>query len=56
MREDWIDWRRDIIVVLRHESCTKGRDGGICGHCRNAAEQMVEHNPGLSIKNAESML
>lgn len=56
MREDWIDWRRDMIVVPRHQHCLKGRDGGICGHCRMAAEQMVEHNAGLSLADAEAML
>jgi len=56
LKEEWIDWHRGMIVIPRHESCTDGRDGGICGHCRNAAEQMVEHNPGLSIDEAERMM
>ena len=56
LTEDWIDWHRGMIVIPRHESCTDGRGGGICGHCRGAAEQMVEHNPGLGIDEAERMM
>jgi integrase len=56
LREEWVDWHRGMIVVPRHEECTDGRDGGICGHCRNAAKQMVDHNPGLSQSAAEDMM
>lgn len=44
LKEDWVDWRRNMIVIPRHEQCTKGRGGGVCGYCRSCAEQMVEHN------------
>lgn len=42
MTADWIDWRRRMIVVPRHEECTNGRGGGICGYCRQNAQQMAE--------------
>lgn len=56
LKEDWIDWHRNMIKIPRYEKCTDGRDGGICGHCRNAAEQMVDHNPGLSLEVAEDLM
>lgn len=56
LKEDWIDWHRGMLCIPRHESCTDGRDGGICGHCRGAAKQMVEHNPGLTTDAAEEMM
>jgi len=39
MSDDWIDWRRSMICIPRHDPCAKGRDGGICGHCRQNAAQ-----------------
>lgn len=56
MKEDWIDWHDGMIDIPRHAECTDGRDGGICGHCRGAAEQMVEHNPGLTLDEAEELM
>jgi len=42
MDESWIDWRRSMIVVPRHDPCTKGRDGGICGVCKQHIEQKAD--------------
>ena len=56
MSEEWIDWRREMIQIPKYERCHNGRDGGICGHCRQAAKQMVEHNDGLDLETAESMM
>jgi len=39
--KDWIDFDNKILTIPSHERCTDGRDGGICGHCRGAAEQMA---------------
>lgn len=52
MKEDWIDWRRNMIEIPRHEECTKGRDGGICGYCNSMAEQIVEYNENVTIDDA----
>jgi len=52
MTAEWVDWRRNMIVVPEHEPCTKGRDGGPCGYCRQQAEQRVEHNPGMTLDEA----
>lgn len=39
MDEEWIDWRRSMIVIPRHYGCEKGRDGGVCGQCKQSARQ-----------------
>lgn len=52
MTEDWIDWRRNMIVVPRHQKCAKGRDGGMCAYCRNKAAQKVAHNDELTSEAA----
>jgi integrase len=52
MREDWVDWRRNMVVVPRHEPCEKGKDGGPCGYCRQQAQQRVEHNDDLALDDA----
>jgi len=52
MTEEWIDWRRRMIVIPAHEPCGKGRDGGLCGYCRQLAEQRAEHNADVSIDEA----
>jgi integrase len=41
--EDWIDWRERMIVIPRHDECTKGKDGGLCGSCWQSVRQRVEH-------------
>jgi integrase len=55
MTEDWLDTRRNMIVVPRHEECTKGDDGGICGACRMMAKQRVEHNPDMEYDDAHDL-
>lgn len=56
LQESWIDWRNDMIEIPRHHTCTKGKDGGICGNCRQAAKQMCEYNEGLDMDTAESLM
>ena len=51
MRESWINWDRGMIEIPRHQPCEKGRDGSKCGYWQ-AAEQMVDHNPGLDFETA----
>jgi len=41
----WIDQERQMIRIPEHHACTKGRDGDLCGYCRQAIEQRVRHNP-----------
>lgn len=56
LKAEWIDWDREMIEIPRFEQCTDGRDGGICGHCRQSAKQMVEHNPGVTQEAAEAAM
>ena len=51
MQSDWINWRRRMVEIPLHEPCEKGKDGGICGYCRQNAEQRVEYN-SLSLAEA----
>jgi len=52
MREEWINWRRRMIEIPRRDPCSKGRDGGICGYCRQLAEQQAKHNDDVSLEKA----
>jgi len=54
MKESWIDWRRNMIVIPRVDECSKGRDGGICGSCMQHAEQRAEHND-ISLEEAKDL-
>ena len=45
----WIDWKRQMIRVPSHDQCTKGRNGGLCGYCRQAVQKQVDsHEQGAS--------
>lgn len=52
LREDWIDWRNEMIVIPEHQPCRKGRDGGICGYCQQLARQRVEYADELTMDEA----
>lgn len=52
MREDWIDWRRNMIEIPRYEPCDMGKDGTICGSCRAAAQQKTEYNADVTFEEA----
>lgn len=39
---DWIDLDRRMVDVPEHDECTKGKDGGVCGYCRERAAEHVE--------------
>lgn len=46
LREEWIDWRNEMIVIPDHDACDMGADGGVCGYCRQMARQRVEYADG----------
>ncbi|MUV59763.1 tyrosine-type recombinase/integrase [Halobacterium sp. CBA1126] len=52
IREDWVDWEREVINVPRYEPCDKGEDGGVCGYCVKAAEQACEYDEDLTMDEA----
>lgn len=39
---EWIDTDRRVIEIPEHDPCTKGKDGGVCGYCRERAREHVE--------------
>jgi len=56
LREEWVDWETDTIQIPHHDPCDFGRDGEVCGYCRQCAKQRVEHNDGdLSLDDALGM-
>jgi len=47
----WIDREQQMILIPKHQDCTKGRDGGICGYCRQAVKQRMNHDPDEQFEN-----
>jgi len=43
IHEDWVNWRRRMIEVPKHDPCDKGKDGGLCGSCKQAVRQKVDY-------------
>jgi len=37
----WIDWKRQMIRIPAHDQCTTGRNGGVCGYCRQAVQKQA---------------
>lgn len=46
----WVDWQRQIIHVPDHAPCRKGRNGGICGYCRQAVEQRMSYDSTVTFE------
>jgi integrase len=44
IKKDWVDFDKDRIHVPAHEPCDMGKDGEICGSCKQSARQMAETN------------
>jgi len=51
MTADWVDFRKRMIEIPFHEPCEKGKNGGICGYCRQQSAQRIEYN-SLSLTEA----
>lgn len=54
IRPEWVDHENKWIHVPAHEKCQRGRDGGICGMCRNLAKQTAKQND-ISREDAEKL-
>lgn len=52
VREDWIDWDRSLLKIPPWDPCDHGKNGGICGYCRDRAQSAVEHNDDLEMEEA----
>jgi integrase len=55
MEEDWLDRRRNMVVIPLQQDCDRGQGGGICGACETKAKQRVNHNEGLDIEEARDL-
>jgi integrase len=44
LSSDWVNRRREMIHIPGHDPCTKGRDGGPCGYCKQAVKQQLKHD------------
>lgn len=45
LRADWIDEDRRMIDIPEYDPCEKGKNGGVCGYCRERAKDRVDaHN------------
>lgn len=49
IRESWIDWRKRMIEIPRHQGCEGGRDGGLCGLCKQQAKQQAKRLEGVTL-------
>lgn len=54
LSSSWVDWQRQIIRIPEHDPCEKGRNGGICGYCRQAVEQRIKHGAEESFEELSS--
>lgn len=54
IKESWVDWRNRVIEIPHYDRCHKGRDGGLCGYCEQAAVQMVEYNDDVTLDAARA--
>jgi integrase len=55
MTQEWIDWRKEMIRIPRQQDCHGGRDGGVCGYCRQLAEQRVDYREDLPLDASVAM-
>lgn len=52
IHQDWVNWDRSLIQVPRYHDCTQGRNGSVCGYCRDRAREAAENNPDVSYQEA----
>ena len=52
LRDEWIDWEREVIRIPAYDPCDHGKDGGVCGYCRKQARQRVEKNEDIELEDA----
>lgn len=53
--ESWIDLDTRMLEIPSFNKCTKGKDGGACGYCRDRARERYEtHN--LSMEEARELV
>lgn len=56
IRQSWLDERRRMIVIPGSQRCTQGKDGGLCGSCKQSARQKAKHNADISAEQAKATM
>lgn len=56
MKESWVDWRRSLINIPRHQPCDDGRNGGLCGYCTRKARQKTNHGDEPTMADAKATM
>lgn len=51
---EWIDTESHRINIPAHEPCIMGQDGGICGYCKQLAQQTADTND-IDVEEAEDL-
>jgi len=47
----WINRRREMLSIPSYDPCDKGRNGGPCGYCKQAAKQQIDHDDGKDLED-----
>lgn len=51
--KEWSDLDEKVIEIPGFDKCTKGKDGGVCGYCRDRAQSAANHNDDLTFEEAK---
>ncbi|MDS0280316.1 site-specific integrase [Halomicroarcula sp. S1AR25-4] len=46
----WVDHYEGVIEIPGHDPCTSGRDGSVCGSCKQAIQQRKGHGDERSVE------
>lgn len=44
LNESWVDFQEKILSIPPHVDCQKGKNGGLCGYCKQQIRQAAEYN------------
>lgn len=55
LSSDWIRMRNGTIKIPKFDECRQGKNGGVCGYCRNRARDYAESNQDVSFDDALEM-
>lgn len=50
--ESWVNWQKSQIQIPRYDPCDGGRNGGVCGYCKDRARKAAAKDDDLTIEEA----
>jgi len=50
--ESWVNWKQGQLEIPGHDPCTGGRNGGVCGYCRDRARKRASLADDVSLEEA----